>query len=119
MLLSIFAKSWIFVTVKKTPLIFFHGCSVCAKCFNLNLYQINRSFYNFFILIGDEVQIQEIIDELQNIKTQSRSNERRSCMTQLIRLTRDGNCVVIKEKFRYVITRKKRIYKKKERKITI
>ena len=27
-------------------------------------------------------------------------------MTQLIRLTRDGNCVVIKEKFRYVLHKK-------------
>ena len=56
-----------------------------------------------YILIGDEIvrkQIQDIIDELQNVKTQSRSNERRSSMTQLIRLTRDGNSSIIKEKFR-------------------
>merc|ERR1712223_2217486 len=55
---------------------------------------------------GDEIvrkQIQDIIDELQNVKTQSRSNERRSSMTQLIRLTRDGNCSIIKEKFRDVL----------------
>jgi CLIP-associating protein 1/2 len=57
-------------------------------------------------LSGDEIvrkQIQDIIDELQNVKTQSRSNERRSSMTQLIRLTRDGNCSIIKEKFRDVL----------------
>ena len=58
----------------------------------------------FKIIAGDEIvrkQIQDIIDELQNVKTQSRSNERRSSMTQLIRLTRDGNSSIIKEKFRY------------------
>ena len=46
-------------------------------------------------------QMQDIIDELQNVKTQSRSSERKACMTQLIRLARDGHAPVIKEKFRY------------------
>ena len=56
----------------------------------------------FIIFVGDDIrkQIQDIIDELQNVKSQSRSNERRACMTQLIRLTRDGNSSIIKEKFR-------------------
>ena len=45
--------------------------------------------------------MQDIIDELQNVKTNTRSTERRACMTQLIRLARDGNSVIIKEKFRY------------------
>lgn len=48
-------------------------------------------------------QMQVIIEELQNVKTQTRSTERRASMTQLIRLTREGNsAAVIKEKFRYV-----------------
>ena len=65
--------------------------------FNLLIYLI------FIIFVGDDIrkQIQDIIDELQNVKSQSRSNERRACMTQLIRLTRDGNSSIIKEKFRY------------------
>lgn len=47
--------------------------------------------------------MQVIIEELQNVKTQTRSTERRASMTQLIRLTREGNsAAVIKEKFRYV-----------------
>ena len=56
---------------------------------------------NTFIL-GDDArkQIQEIIEELQTIKTQTRSTERRACMTQLMRLARDGHTEVIKEKFR-------------------
>ena len=80
---------------------------MCAKRFLKFELPLEKDVLIFFLL-GDDVQkqIQEIIDELQNIKTQSRSNERRSCMTQLIRLTRDGNCVVIKEKFRYVLHKK-------------
>jgi len=40
---------------------------------------------------------------LHNVKTNTRSTERRACMTQLIRLTRDGNPDIIKEKFRDVL----------------
>merc|ERR1712223_2209872 len=52
---------------------------------------------------GSRKQMQDIIDELQNVKTNTRSTERRACMTQLIRLARDGNSVIIKEKFRDVL----------------
>jgi len=55
---------------------------------------------------GDDIsrkQMQDIIDELHNVKTNTRSTERRACMTQLIRLTRDGNPDIIKEKFRDVL----------------
>ena len=44
----------------------------------------------------------EILDELSNVKTQTRSAERRQCMNQLIRMTRD-QAAVIQENFRYVI----------------
>merc|ERR1712223_1121366 len=52
---------------------------------------------------GSRKIMQDIIDELQNVKTNTRSTERRACMTQLIRLARDGNSVIIKEKFRDVL----------------
>jgi len=54
---------------------------------------------------GEEArkQIQEIIEELQTVKSQTRSTERRACMTQLMRLARDGHTEVIKEKFRDVL----------------
>ncbi len=45
----------------------------------------------------------DICEELQNVKTHSRSTERRACMTQLIRLARDGHALAIKEKFRDVL----------------
>merc|ERR1719331_1343409 len=57
-------------------------------------------------LSGDDIsrkQMQDIIDELHNVKTNTRSTERRACMTHLIRLTRDGNPDIIKEKFRDVL----------------
>ena len=41
-----------------------------------------------------------IIDELSHVKTQSRSNERRQCMSQLIRMTREDQAGVIQENFR-------------------
>merc|ERR1712223_112865 len=52
---------------------------------------------------GSRKIMQDIIDELQNVKTNTRSTERRACMTQLIRMAREGNAVVIKEKFRDVL----------------
>merc|ERR1712223_2248093 len=52
---------------------------------------------------GSRKMMQDIIDELQNVKTNTRSTERRACMTQLIRMAREGNAVVIKEKFRDVL----------------
>jgi len=52
---------------------------------------------------GSRKQMQDIVDELQNVKTNTRSTERRACMTQLIRMAREGNAVVIKEKFRDVL----------------
>jgi len=42
----------------------------------------------------------DIIEELQNVKTQTRTSERRSCMTQLIRMTREGQAAIIHENFR-------------------
>ena len=58
--------------------------------------------YLSFIL-GEEsrLAINDIIEELQNIKNQSRSNERKACMTQLIRMSRDGQITVIQDNFRY------------------
>lgn len=48
--------------------------------------------------------IQEIIDELQCVKTQSRSVERKACMTQLIRMSREGqHTLVIQEHFRALL----------------
>ena len=46
--------------------------------------------------------IREIMEILQSVKTQSMANERRSCMTQLIRMTREGNrgVAVIQDNFR-------------------
>ena len=57
-----------------------------------------------YLFTGEEArkQIQEIIEELQTVKSQTRSTERRACMTQLMRLARDGHTEVIKEKFRYI-----------------
>jgi len=55
---------------------------------------------------GDEgrAAIQEIIDELQSVKTQSRSVERKACMTQLIRMSREGqHTLVIQENFRALL----------------
>lgn len=54
---------------------------------------------------GDDVRLlmSDIIEELQNVKTQSRSTERRACMTQLIRMTREDQAAVIQENFRTVL----------------
>ena len=54
-------------------------------------------------IIGEEsrLAINDIIEELQNIKSQSRSNERKACMTQLIRMSREGQITVIQDNFRY------------------
>lgn len=49
------------------------------------------------------VSIEGIIEELQNVKTQSRAAERRACMTQLIRMTRDGSVQVIQDNFRHLL----------------
>ena len=40
------------------------------------------------------------MEELGNVKSQSRSAERRACMTQLIRMTREDQAAVIQENFR-------------------
>ena len=55
-----------------------------------------------FSILDDDVQMlmSEIIDELANVKSQSRSQERRACMTQLIRMTREDQAAVIQENFR-------------------
>jgi hypothetical protein len=42
----------------------------------------------------------DIIDELANVKSQSRAAERRACMTQLIRMTREEKAGIIQENFR-------------------
>ena len=47
--------------------------------------------------------IQEIMDTLQSVKTQSQAAERRTCMTQLIRMTREGRSGVIGDNFRAVL----------------
>merc|ERR1712001_443855 len=54
---------------------------------------------------GEEnrLAINDIIGELQNIKSQSRSNERKACMTQLIRMSRDGQIGVIQDNFRTLL----------------
>ena len=44
--------------------------------------------------------IQDIMETLQSVRTQSQTSERRSCMTQLIRMTREGKTNVIQENFR-------------------
>ena len=56
--------------------------------------------YQFFVGEESRLAMNEIIEELQNAKTQSRSNERKACMTQLIRMSRDGQMVAIQENFR-------------------
>ena len=60
----------------------------------------------FACFAGEESRaaIQEIIEELQTVKTQSRSVERKACMTQLIRMSREGqHTLLIQENFRYRI----------------
>merc|ERR1719204_2568188 len=48
--------------------------------------------------------VQDIIEELQSIKSQTRSSERKACMTQLIRMSREGqHTVVIQENFRALL----------------
>ncbi len=63
---------------------------------------LKSDFFQSFAGDDNSKLMQNIIEELQNVKTQTRSNERRACMTQLIRLAREGNIAIIKEKFRYV-----------------
>eukprot|EP00096_Caligus_rogercresseyi_P004598 TRINITY_DN1894_c0_g1_i8.p1 TRINITY_DN1894_c0_g1~~TRINITY_DN1894_c0_g1_i8.p1 ORF type:complete len:1296 (-),score=334.58 TRINITY_DN1894_c0_g1_i8:1093-4980(-) len=46
--------------------------------------------------------IKDIIAELQSVKTRTRSAERRASMSQLIRITREGNTDVLQENFRTV-----------------
>ena len=60
-------------------------------------------FIHQLFILGEEsrLAINDIIEELQNIKNQSRSNERKACMTQLIRMSRDGQITVIQDNFRY------------------
>ena len=52
--------------------------------------------------LGDEnrLAINDIIEELQNVKTQTRASERKACMTQLIRMSRDGQMNIIQDHFR-------------------
>ena len=53
-------------------------------------------------ILGEEnrLAMNDIIEELQNVKSQSRANERKACMTQLIRMSRDGQMIVIQDNFR-------------------
>ena len=67
------------------------------KCFVAKKYL----FINYFLGEESRLAINDIIEELQNIKNQSRSNERKACMTQLIRMSRDGQITVIQDNFRY------------------
>ena len=75
---------------------------VLGKHSSLFTYEIYRKH---LIFVGEEsrLAINDIIEELQNIKSQSRSNERKACMTQLIRMSRDGQITVIQDNFRYSI----------------
>jgi len=48
--------------------------------------------------------MQEIMEMLQSVKTQSRAPERRACMTQLIRMAREARSVaVVQENFRAIL----------------
>ena len=52
---------------------------------------------------ADQLAIQEIMEILSSVKTQSRSAERRTSMTQLIRMTRDGKTAIIQEHFKSIL----------------
>lgn len=61
---------------------------------------------HFILLLPDTdddssaVAMKEIMEILQSVKTQSRTVERRTCMTQLIRMTREGKTQIIQENFK-------------------
>ena len=61
-------------------------------------------FFNFDFFADDDaaIAVLEIIDVLGTVKTgQAQSAERRSGMTQLIRMIREGKNEAIQENFRY------------------
>jgi len=51
----------------------------------------------------DRTAIQEIISTLQTVKTGAQGNERRACMTQLIKIARSGSTAGLQEDFRIVL----------------
>ena len=74
------------------------GEYICSSSIN----DINFHLPSF---LGEENRLvmNDIIEELQNVKSQSRANERKACMTQLIRMSREGQMNVIQDNFRYTI----------------
>ena len=59
---------------------------------------------NLNVISEDDIAaIDEIMDTLQTVKTQSQTSERRNCMTKLIRMTREGKTTLIQENFRAIL----------------
>ncbi len=56
----------------------------------------------FISLLDDDLAaaISDIMKTLETVKNQTNTAERRTSMTQLIRMIRDGKTTVIKENFR-------------------
>ena len=53
-----------------------------------------------FAAVDEQSQIQEIMDVLQSVKTQSQQSDRKAAMTQLIRMAREGKTGVIQDHFK-------------------